>query len=909
MRIPDIGQAGGADAGMAHAPGRRTGESSLVGITLPRQGERTLRSVYNMLSAFSDIGSFSLEIAGDSDGARLMARCAGMRASSFRRSLVGYYPQSRIEEIQPLDDPLTLGPNERAWTRSLRVGGSELLPLHAFDDDLSVPGTDPILGILGSMSSLGEGERVVSRLILSGKPHGWSEQYMGHAMSGAGSHNQLALDEEREREKTAQARGGGIVLIPLAAAAIVGVNVYQAWISGDELRAILYAGGSLLGSAALGYGYFRFLRPKKAVYLDPRLVEKRVSGAAFDAEVRVCVFQGPLGGASRARDIMEDVTAAYSHYDNPLGSRFEAGEMEEASEAELTALELDGSVQEVPTGLAAFKTFLPSRSVSPSILGALEAASLWHPPAAEDDIHPMERMTSRFLLPRYHRVDDGAFVGTNDAGYPVLLPAEALRSHQFFVARTRMGKSTMMRHIVEHKMREKARGNDDDAIVVIDPHSDLVHGLMELCPPEIADKVRVIDLGDPERSPGINLLDAHVFQDRDLTCDGIVRVAKGLWDNWGSRMQNILEHLAKSMHEANALRGDDRDGQYTLLDGHDMLSSNADGGRARRKLLSEIEDPYLLRWWKSEFGGWDNRMRVEACAPVQTRLAYYASSLRARRVIGQPRSTLDIREVIQSGGILLVATSQAYVGRDVASLLGACILNLVDAVIRNQGTLAPEERRGCQVVVDEMQSIPGVDYEGMLSEVGKFGGSLTLATQSLTKLDELSPTMRDTILANTGCLCVFQVSAQDAQRLRGELGADRVEEHDIVSLPRHECYLKMSGLPGGVSTMSMRVRPPTEGDSRSLSRILAGIPEYTMPVERIDETLSARVGSVVGRPDDGFALSVGESGCVGDEDGEAGESLASRARGSALRRRRAERAMVERGGGEGGSRKNSQSNV
>ncbi len=102
-----------------------------------------------------------------------------------------------------------------------------------------------------------------------------------------------------------------------------------------------------------------------------------------------------------------------------------------------------------------------------------------------------------------------------------------------------------------------------------------------------------------------------------------------------------------------------------------------------------------------------------------------------------------------------------------ASLLGACILNLVDAVIRSQGTLPANERRGCLVVVDEMQSIPGVDYEGMLSEVGKFGGSLVLATQSLTKLDELSMTMRDTILANIGCLGVFQVSGHDAQRLRG----------------------------------------------------------------------------------------------------------------------------------------------
>ena len=88
--------------------------------------------------------------------------------------------------------------------------------------------------------------------------------------------------------------------------------------------------------------------------------------------------------------------------------------------------------------------------------------------------------------------------------------------------------------------------------------------------------------------------------------------------------------------------------------------------------------------------------------------------------------------------------------RDVAALVGASLLNLMDAVIREQGSLPPEQRRGALVVVDEMQTMPGVDYESMLSELGKFGASFILATQSLAKLDDLSPIMSDTILANVG---------------------------------------------------------------------------------------------------------------------------------------------------------------
>ena len=68
-----------------------------------------------------------------------------------------------------------------------------------------------------------------------------------------------------------------------------------------------------------------------------------------------------------------------------------------------------------------------------------------------------------------------------------------------------------------------------------------------------------------------------------------------------------------------------------------------------------------------------------------------------------------------------------------SALVGASLLNLVDSVIREQGDLPLEKRRGALVVVDEMQSLPGVDYESMLSELGKFGASFILATHGIAR--------------------------------------------------------------------------------------------------------------------------------------------------------------------------------
>ena len=168
-----------------------------------------------------------------------------------------------------------------------------------------------------------------------------------------------------------------------------------------------------------------------------------------------------------------------------------------------------------------------------------------------------------------------------------------------------------------------------------------------------------------------------------------------------------------------------------------------------------------------------------------------------------------------------------------AALVGSSILNLVDGVIREQGSLPPEERRGALVVVDEMQTMPGVDYESMLSELGKFGANFILATQSLAKLEDLSRTMRDTVLANVGCLAAFQMAGTDARQLVWELGKERVSEDDVTSLDVHQCYVRATVGVERMDAFSMRVRPPEPGDPAVAQRIRELALGYLTPPEDI----------------------------------------------------------------------------
>ena len=450
---------------------------------------------------------------------------------------------------------------------------------------------------------------------------------------------------------------------------------------------------------------------------------------------------------------------------------------------------------------------------------------MWHPPSVGDETPLVERSEARILISAARGISGGTQVGATTAGtpHPIHFPADLLRRHHLDVTRTRTRKSTFMHHLVAHKLGEKGTGRDHDVIVVVDPHADLVDALAAQVPQDLGETVRLINLADPSGAPDINLLDTRVFADRDRTADSVVHVARGLWDQRGPRMQSILEQMVKSLLEANAHPETEAGDQYTILDGLRLLPD----GKFRGGVLGKVSDPYLLEWWARDFASWHRQYCAEAVAPVQTRLSDYASSKRARANLGQSRSTINLRRVILDGGVLLVSTAQGAAGRDVAALVGASLLNLVDAVIREQGGRPPDQRRGVLVVVDELQAMPGMDYESMLSELGKFGASLVLATQSLAKLDDLSPTMRDTLLANVGCLAVFQVAGADARQLVWELGRERVSEDDITSLPLHHCYVRATVGTERLPAFSMMVCKPTPGNADIAARIRAAAAGYT----------------------------------------------------------------------------------
>ena len=779
----------------------------------PETGPRAVSAVQGILESVGR-RPISLEIVGKPDGQRFYMRSAN--EAGFARQVAAHLPRAEIRQLSLAEDHLRLKPGAQAWSMRIEVTGEPYLSIATIGDNH--PPDDPLIGLLAALGSVHSNELLITRLRLAVLDATWFSPY-------------THLLESPATEQPHSTRSGPRPLWPLllaggAVAAGLGLVLEPpllsefSKISGSTLPYALSAvhplllgagAGGVFGTAGVGAleleSRLRRAAPPAPGTIDVDQFREKLRQRAFEACLEIIAVLPPGGREQRAYHLLFEVADAYEGFDRGGQRTLRATTIERVRSIDLS-------------------TAPDSGDGHTAVLGLTEAATLWHLPGSEESGDMVVRGGSRHIRPVGLITTGGALVGTTTDGYDerdVRFSDDQIRNSQFFVARSGMGKSTLMQHVVEHVLQRKAAGLDDSAVVVIDPHSDMVEYLLTHMPEELLPSIRLVDLGDDERYVPINLLDVRLFEDRDQTASDLTdMMAAQAGDSWGDRMAYYLRHAIQTLYEANESRS--RDEQYTILDVPNVLEN----AQFRRRVLAAVSDVYLLDWWRSSFETLDPRYLAQNLDPALRRVREYASTRRTRAILGQPRSTIDIGNLISSGGVLLVSTAAGERENELGALVGASIINLVKAAIRKQGRIALADRRRVLLVVDELQAIGGVDYESMLSELRKFGLDMILVTQSLSRLDGVSRTLADTIFVNIPNLVAFQTSYEDATRLADEMGSP-VTASDIARQPAHHAYVRCMQGDQFIKVFSMKTRPPTPGDPEMAARIRRAAHDYTIP--------------------------------------------------------------------------------
>jgi hypothetical protein len=366
----------------------------------------------------------------------------------------------------------------------------------------------------------------------------------------------------------------------------------------------------------------------------------------------------------------------------------------------------------------------------------------------------------------------------------------------------------------------------------------LIESLIGLIPLSRQNDVVLVDIADMAYPPGINPLDATLGRDRDKAVDNLITIFERIWStSWGPRTENVLEFALKTLADANQhiVQADLQHGpdqQYTLLDVVPLLRNAS----FRHSVMEQVSDPVLLSWWQYYYEPMDPRFQMEVISSVLNKLSKFASSRTTRRILGQPRSTINFTEVIRAGKILLVSTASGIVGADVSALLGATLLGLFHMALAEQAEVPRTERKQYLALIDEFQVYQGADFGSMLAGLRKYGGSFGLATQSLSYLDRLDRTLRPTVLSNVDHLFAFAMSGEDARMLHSLTG---IEEDDITNLDDYTCYAKVSLDGKRLPVFSLHLDRPTIGDLERAQHIRSESQQrYARPCDVADALIA-----------------------------------------------------------------------
>jgi hypothetical protein len=503
----------------------------------------------------------------------------------------------------------------------------------------------------------------------------------------------------------------------------------------------------------------------------------KVSRMLFDVSIRA-VYASKKYNSENARLKLQEIAASFKQFNQPHLNGFEIGSIEEGENV-----------------LSAYRKRLLKNSF---VLNNEELASIYHLPSIAVKTPKIFWISCKKLeppqdLPLYANEDDVTILGETDfrGDHKVfgIRPIDRNR-HLYMIGKTGMGKSTVLENMIYSDIMS------GKGVGVIDPHGDLADKVLSFIPPKRLNDVILVEPFDKENAVAFNMLENIDKAYNSIVCSGIVGIFKKIYaDSWGPRLEHILRNTILALLEYPGT---------TMLGIIRMLQDND----FRRKVVKKVTDPVVRGFWVNEFDKMQDRIRVEAISPILNKVGQFLSSNTIRNIVGQPKSSINLRFAMDKGKIVIINLSKGKMGEDNSALLGSMFITKFQLDAMSRADIPEKERKNFYLYVDEFQNFATDSFATILSEARKYKLNLTMANQYIAQMPD---EVRDAVFGNVGSLFSFQVGFDDAETISKQFG-EEVLPADLVSLSKYTAYMRLlvDNMPS--KTFSLRTLPPPNID-------------------------------------------------------------------------------------------------
>jgi hypothetical protein len=544
-------------------------------------------------------------------------------------------------------------------------------------------------------------------------------------------------------------------------------------------------------------------------------IEEKTKHAGYEVLIRIVASSNV---SQRAQSIMNSVVATFALFDSPGKNGFKF----------TPAKDIDNFIT------AYIMRFFPQDNTK-TILNSVELATIFHlPDSSSVSTSQVSRQHSKQVDGPRNVPDEGLVLGYNvfrGAKKKIVLSPDDRRRHVYFVGQTGVGKTTFLQNLALQDMM------NGDGFAFIDPHGDVADEMLSIVPKERTEDVIYFCPSDTDFPLGLNMFefDPHRPEQKDFLIQESLNMLYKLYDPQkqgiiGPRFERIFTNAAL------LLMADPQGGTFVDIP---KLLIDPDFMKAK---LKYTDDQNVLDFWTKE---WPNSQKSneagEVTSWVVSKFGAFLSNEMMRNIIGQTKSSFNLREIMDNKKILIVNLSKGKTGELNSKLLGMIFVMKFQAAAMSRADVSRDQRPDFCLYVDEFQNYSTDSFADIMSEARKFGLNLIVANQFTTQLTD---EVRDAVFGNIGTVVALRVGVADAEFLAKQF-APSFDVDDLQRIPNGNAAVRtmIHGVP--TQPFSIAGLPPIDTNNTELSDALKQLSaaKYGRPKVVVDKEITARIST------------------------------------------------------------------
>ncbi len=697
---------------------------------------------------FYDAPYVSFEIANPSDSEEIFFYMAVPKRyrESIEKQVHSFFPNASIEKVS---DYTIFSPKSFTSASVLELKNSYALPIKTYEE-MEV---DPLSEISNSLSKFKtEEEGAAIQLVVVPAKKNWEEKgrSLAHKMQ-QGKRLKDVYDDSLLR-KIGSGIGSGL----------------------NDALGILF-GANKQGNELMQDNDVVQLTPEEQELI--KNIEKKSSKAGFRVNLRLLASADTQ---ERADEILSQMENAFTQFENSGVNYFQVKKRVKSKKIAYNYI---------------FRNFEDKNAI---ILSTEEIASIFHFPISTTETPKIKWLKSGSAPPPVNIPKEGIILGYNDyrgVKTDIRLSDNDRRRHLYTIGQTGAGKSTFLQEMAKQDV-QSGKG-----VCFIDPHGDAIEDILTAIPKERAEDVIIFDPADTERPLGLNMLEYDRPEEKSAVINEMISIFDKLYDlkQTGGPM---FEQYARN---AMLLVMEHPESGSTLMEIPKVLADE----EFRKMKLEHCNNPVVRDFWIKEAEKAGGEAALANMVPyITSKLTTFISNDMMRPIIAQQKSSLDFREIMDGGKILLINLAKGKIGEINSHLLGMIVVGKILMAALSRVDMPEKERKDFYLYIDEFQNVTTDSIAQILSEARKYKLNLIIAHQFIGQLSE---EISKAVFGNVGSLCAFRVGPEDAEFLEKQF-EPVFSASDLVNVDNYNGFVRLLINNETTKPFNIKTYPPSEGD-------------------------------------------------------------------------------------------------